>query len=1179
MFSFSTSKRAVFCVAVLFLSLVGGQAAADSNICYVVADNGERLEQVDRTGGAPVWTDIGPVGVTLIESAALYLDGATVYAADADQLGTLNTSTGAFTATSSPFGTGDGALGAQTFSDVDGLAFDPLTGYFYGSHRRGGEDLLFRIDRTTGAFVPDAFGPGLDYVVIQTQAVFGGANIDDIDDIAIDPRNGQMYAVANNNGSADHLVKIDKATGAVTDVAVFNDGSNNVTDMEGLGFYNNGVFYGTTGSLSAVTAHRNSLWEIDLATAAATQITNIGASSGRSDYESVACLSGGANHITGKVFTDLDRDGVDDGGAGIANVTVQLYLDLNGDGVVDPGDLLVQELTTDATGTVTSFDGIQAGDAGSYDFMTASAGPFVVRIDLDTIPANQSMTTDNLEVAEFPIPPSTSPTFGVTDSNNDFGIGPGLKTIEGTVFNDHTDGDGVLDPGELGEPGVTVRLWEDVNNNGIVDAGDHLSDTTTTDANGDYSFVAGPGNFVLDVDDSTLPSGANQTTNPPNHTQTASFNNLAVDETDSGNDFGFTLPASALTVAKTSNISGDVAPGDQIDYTITITNNGAADAANIVVQDSLPADTSYVAQSTLVTGFAQNSISAGDFQDDFEPAGYGGNDGTLTFSTDWVESDTDGGGSGGGNIRVISGTANRCPNSSNCLRVETEDLPDSVYREFDIASYETATLTYDYYHENLRNGSIVIEVSSDGGSTYTPLKTYQNGPTGPANESWDLTPYKSSNTRVRFRVVTTDNNEFMGIDNFTVTVTSGAGSNAVQTKDNVPGGVNPDLDNGVPSALVTANDDFALQPGQSMTVSYSVTMLSNTSLSETPPESIVNTVSVTSDQNPQPSRATVTDPVGYDYGDIPSSYGTASHIAHTNNQNLFIGSNGPDAESGDSAPLDGSGDGSDEGGVTFNAPLNSNNSIVATVPVTNTTGGDATVCAWLDVNLDGAYDSGEGSCVTVASGGTSNPQFTWPGLPDASGTTYVRIRTTTGTMTAADFTGQERDGEIETYAIAFDFGPTAVTIGQVSLSATRVVDFLTGLNIDQMDNVALAALLARWDPEAAANAGSDRQALLQALEAYLDPDADGQVATLNWDTLEERGTIGFYVERRAAGSDDPWQRVSDRMLPGLINAPAGGQYQLADPAAVSGGAYEYRLIEQEATGTRRSYGPFEVELP
>ncbi len=83
------------------------------------------------------------------------------------------------------------------------------------------------------------------------------------------------------------------------------------------------------------------------------------------------------------------------------------------------------------------------------------------------------------------------------------------------------------------------------------------------------------------------------------------------------------------------------------------------------------------------------------------------------------------------------------------------------------------------------------------------------------------------------------------------------------------------------------------------------------------------------------------------------------------------------------------------------------------------------------------------------------------------------------------------------------------------------------------------------------------------------------MAVLAWDPLEERGTIGFYVDRRQG--EDVWTRINNDMLPGLINAPMGGEYRLADPGVTSG-TFQYQLIEQEARGTTRSYGPYSVEM-
>ena len=60
-------------------------------------------------------------------------------------------------------------------------------------------------------------------------------------------------------------------------------------------------------------------------------------------------------------------------------------------------------------------------------------------------------------------------------------------TISGNLFED-LDADGVKDVGEVGHPNATVQLLDDVNEDGIVDGGDIIIQTTTSDANGDYSF-------------------------------------------------------------------------------------------------------------------------------------------------------------------------------------------------------------------------------------------------------------------------------------------------------------------------------------------------------------------------------------------------------------------------------------------------------------------------------------------------------------------------------------------------------------------------------------------------------------------------------------------------------------------------------------------------------------------
>ena len=82
---------------------------------------------------------------------------------------------------------------------------------------------------------------------------------------------------------------------------------------------------------------------------------------------------------------------------------------------------------------------------------------------------------------------------------------------------------------------------------------------------------------------------------------------------------------------------------------------------------------------------------------------------------------------------------------------------------------------------------------------------------------------------------------------------------------------------------------------------------------------------------------------------------------------------------------------------------------------------------------------------------------------------------------------------------------------------------------------------------------------------------------LEWTTEMEVGTAGFYVHRQDAPGG-AYTRVNTELVPAQLSGPQGGTYRLADPGAVPGKKYEYRLEEVEADGDRNMYGPYEVEV-
>ncbi|HEY1114432.1 MAG TPA: GEVED domain-containing protein [Chitinophagaceae bacterium] len=125
-------------------------------------------------------------------------------------------------------------------------------------------------------------------------------------------------------------------------------------------------------------------------------------------------------------------------------------------------------------------------------------------------------------------------------------------------------------------------------------------------------------------------------------------------------------------------------------------------------------------------------------------------------------------------------------------------------------------------------------------------------------------------------------------------------------------------------------------------------------------------------------------------------------------------------------------DGSDEDGLAYARIFVNGANYVADLSVFNNTGTVATVCAWLDFNNDGMFQSTEGISQTVTSSTTTQPvSLFWPSpvssLPNNS-YTYLRIRITTAAMTTSQPTGYFPDGEVEDYYVFVSNTPLDVKL-------------------------------------------------------------------------------------------------------------------------------------------------------
>jgi outer membrane protein OmpA-like peptidoglycan-associated protein len=483
-------------------------ARATTEQCYVAADTGDLLLVVDKEDPDPATntTVVGPFGELDVEAIAIDPTTDRLYGASNNRLGTINVDTGQYTQVGQTFGSGSGSLGELTFFDVDGLSFDPQSGELFGVVRfESLNDLLIRIDKTTGAAIPDAFGPNVDYVEITGTRV-------DVDDIAID-LDGTMYGIANDNGLNNELVAINKLTGVATLI-----GANNVEELEGLGFDPTGQLWVSSGISDT---NLDGVYPIDKANgtvdpAALVSINQAGAA----DFEGVACLiaddsdGDGIGNVGEPILgtdpndADTDDDGIADGaepafdrdtdGDGLINARDP---DSDNDGVRDGTETGVTTPLADTDVDTGNFvpDADPATTTDPLDPDTDDGG-----VDDGAEDTNKDGRVDNGEIdpndGGDDAPPQDSDNDGVTDDEED---------REGSdPLDADTDDDGVLDGDEhnwnldTDGDGLINVLDPDSDNEGLTDG----LERGVTDAERHADTDVGAGNFVPDLDDGTTTS-------------------------------------------------------------------------------------------------------------------------------------------------------------------------------------------------------------------------------------------------------------------------------------------------------------------------------------------------------------------------------------------------------------------------------------------------------------------------------------------------------------------------------------------------------------------------------------------------------------------------------------------------------------------------------------------------
>ena len=163
-----------------------------------------------------------------------------------------------------------------------------------------------------------------------------------------------------------------------------------------------------------------------------------------------------------------------------------------------------------------------------------------------------------------------------------------------------------------------------------------------------------------------------------------------------------------------------------------------------------------------------STVFADTYADTFASGTYTGSNGTLAWpaATPWIET-TDDGNAGTGKVWITGG------------RVEIEGNNRMLQRAFDVTAYanngSTGTIVYTIDEDfNSASDFLIVELSTNGGSSYSQLRQIGNGQDGTYTDT--ITSLLSTGTPttfiLRFRSVYNNTNDDAFVDNVVITLTA-----------------------------------------------------------------------------------------------------------------------------------------------------------------------------------------------------------------------------------------------------------------------------------------------------------------------------------------------------------------------------------------------------------------------